>query len=146
MYELNGIRISRKDGKQIHIRSFQNKDLPAVFQLLQSHGWSHRIVSQVFLEQLIANSQLVYVVECQSQIIGFARAITDFLSNGYLSMLVVDRTFQRQGIASQLIKTLMAQAPAVTWVLRAGREGAGDFFQSQGFKFSEIAMERSRPE
>ena len=32
----------------------------------------------------------------------------------------------------------------VTWVLRAGREGASEFFAKLGFEHSSLAMERRR--
>ncbi len=130
--------------EQLYYRMYYQGDLQAVYQLLITHGWQHRIKDIAFLEQLIANSQLVYVVEYEREIIGFARVLTDFLSNAYLSMFVIKATAQRQGIGSHLLQHLMTTVPDVSWVLRAGREGANAFFESQGFSYSEIAMEKLR--
>lgn len=129
----------------VNYRPYQTIDLDAVYQLLIGHGWQHRIIDIQFLEKLITSSQLVYVAEYRGQIIGFARAITDFLSNAYLSMMVIESRFQRRGIGGQLLQAIMAQAPSVTWVLRAGRgQGESKFFQSQGFILSNQAMEKPR--
>jgi ribosomal protein S18 acetylase RimI-like enzyme len=79
-------------------------------------------------------------------VVGFARAITDGLSNGYLSMVVVAPEFRRQGVGRTLVEEVTAGSPAITWVLRAGREGANEFFARLGFEPSTVAMERKRRE
>jgi ribosomal protein S18 acetylase RimI-like enzyme len=93
---------------------------------------------------LIQNSQRTAVALSGEQIIGFARGITDGLSNGYLSMVVVDVQHQRKGVGRALVEHVMGDNPDITWVLRAGREGAETFFASLGFETSVIAMERPR--
>lgn len=77
-------------------------------------------------------------------VIGYVRAITDELSNGYICMLVIDPEYQRQGIGQALIQAVIHTAPNATWVLRAGREGSANFFEKLGFQMSTIAMERNR--
>ena len=82
-------------------------------------------------------------VEVQ-QIIAFARAITDGISNGYLSMVVVAEPFRRQGVGQALIKHIVGEEESITWLLRAGREGALEFFATVGFVESAGAMELKR--
>ena len=72
---------------------------------------------------LIAASQRTAVAVEVQQIIGFARAITDGISNGYLSMVVVAEPFRRQGVGQALIQHIVGEEESITWVLRAGREG-----------------------
>ena len=125
----------------MRVRDFRAPDLQAVQQLLQASGWAHRVGSAEALARLIAASQCTAVAVEAQQIIGFARAITDGISNGYLSMVVVAEPFRRQGVGQALIKHIVGEEESITWVLRAGREGAPEFFAKLGFVESTVAME-----
>lgn len=126
------------------VRHFSAPDLQAVHQLLQASGWAHRVGSAEDLARLIAASQRTAVAVEAQQIIGFARAITDGISNGYLSMVVVAEPFRRQGVGQALIKHIVGEEESITWVLRAGREGVPEFFAKLGFVESTVAMELTR--
>ena len=128
----------------MQVRSMAASDINAVYQLLQAHGWAHRIPSVDYLTQLVAASQRVVVAVEGQETIGFARAITDGLSNGYLSMVVVAPHWRRQGVGQALVQHIVASDVGVTWVLRAGRAGAPAFFAKLGFVPSTVAMERPR--
>jgi len=128
----------------MQIRPFQQADASDVFRLLTANGWQHRIPSIDYLRELVAASQRAMVAVDGGRTVGFARAITDGLSNGYLSMVVVEASCQGQGIGTQLVERIVGDEPQVTWVLRAGREGAHGFFSKLGFTASADAMERVR--
>lgn len=128
----------------LNVRDLQPAETESVRQFLGQHGWGHRTGSPEHFAQLIENSQRTAVAVQGEQIIGFARGITDGLSNGYLSMVVVDDQHRRAGIGRALVEHIMGDNPDITWVLRAGREGAEAFFASLGFETSVIAMERPR--
>lgn len=126
------------------IRDVQPSDVESVRLFLGENGWAHRTGSAKHFAQLIANSQRTALAIKDSHIVGFARGITDGLSNGYLSMVVVCGQTRREGVGRALVEHVMGDNTAITWVLRAGREGASDFFSKLGFETSTIAMERSR--
>lgn len=129
----------------MQLRDFETPDLAAVHRLLAASGWSHRIGSEADLARLVAASQRTAVaVRPNGDIVGFARAITDGMSNGYLSMVAVAESFRRQGVGQALVERIVAADPCVTWVLRAGRDGAPAFFGKLGFTASTLAMERPR--
>ena len=128
----------------LNVRDLLPAETQSVRQFLGEHGWGHRTGSPEHFAQLIENSQRTAVAVQGEQIIGFARGITDGLSNGYLSMVVVDDQHRREGIGRALVEHIMGDNPEITWVLRAGREGAEAFFASLGFETSVIAMERPR--
>lgn len=111
--------------------------------LLCANGWEHRLGDDAWLASLLAASRSLVAVE-GGEIVGFARAVTDGLSNGYLSMVVVADGHRNQGIGSRLVRELMAADAGITWVLRASRPGARAFFESLGFRPSSDAMERNR--
>lgn len=126
------------------VRDLLPAETQSVRRFLGQQGWGHRTGSAEHFAQLIENSQRTAVAVQGEQIIGFARAITDGLSNGYLSMVVVDEQHRREGLGRALVEHIMGDNPDITWVLRAGREGAEAFFASLGFETSVIAMERPR--
>jgi ribosomal protein S18 acetylase RimI-like enzyme len=107
-------------------------------------GWAHRVGDVEQLGRLISASQQAIVAVADNEIVGFARAITDGISNGYLSMVVVAESYRRRGIGQALVERLVGSEPNITWVLRAGREGAAGFFAKLGFSTSTTAMERPR--
>ena len=128
-----------------HVRPLQADEAGAVWPLLQRHGWAHRLADANALAALLQASQRACVVlDEQGVPIGFGRAITDGLSNGYLSMLVVDAAWRRRGIGRALVQALMADGAHITWVLRADRPGARAFFEALGFTASSAAMELRR--
>lgn len=113
---------------QARVRPFAPADLQGAFDLLQSQGWAHRVHDAPALLQLIEASQRVVVAQADhphgqaDPIIGFARAISDGRSNGYISMVVVAPA--RQGIGRQLVQALMVGGPGISWMLRASRSQA----------------------
>ncbi|MFW9078356.1 GNAT family N-acetyltransferase [Pseudomonas sp. P2757] len=130
--------------KDFSIRDLLPSEVEQVRQFLAEHGWAHRTGSAEHFAQLIQNSQRTAVALKGGRIVGFARGISDGLSNGYLSMVVVDGQQRRAGIGLAMVEHVMGDKPDITWVLRAGREGAEAFFSSLGFETSVIAMERRR--
>ncbi|MFJ2283644.1 GNAT family N-acetyltransferase [Pseudomonas sp. NPDC087803] len=126
------------------VRDLLPDDAEPVRLFLGQHGWGHRTGSSDYFAQLLENSQRTAVALSGEHIIGFARGITDGLSNGYLSMVVVDDQHRRAGVGRALVEHVMGENPDITWMLRAGRVGAEAFFSSLGFETSVIAMERRR--
>jgi GNAT superfamily N-acetyltransferase len=92
-----------------------------------------------------ANRTIVAIED--KRVVGFARALFDGASNGYISTVAVAADRQGQGVGRELVKQLMdVDQPAnITWVLRAGRGSTG-FWEKMGFRTSQIAMEIVRRE
>jgi GNAT superfamily N-acetyltransferase len=92
----------------------------AIRLFLVANGWSHRVGTPERFATLLRASSRTAVVRSDSRVVGFARAITDGLSNGYLSMVAVTPQCRRRGVGSALVAHVTAGPPEVTWVLQAG--------------------------
>lgn len=132
-------------GANLLIRPVLATEIDDVRALLAASGWEHRSADLQRLDELIARSQLALVaVEEGTGVVGFVRALTDGLSNGYISMLAVRESHRQRGIGSELVRRCMGENEDMTWVLRAGRPGLFGFYEKLGFKMSSVALERPR--
>jgi len=128
------------------IRRFVQEDLEAVRSLLLGSGWGGRAEDRERLAVIIDAATTALVAEVDGRVVGFARAVSDGVSNGYLSMLVVSPDQRRQGIGRALVTALVGDGPRLTWVLRAGIAESVPFWEAMGFRRSAIAFERPRSE
>jgi N-acetylglutamate synthase-like GNAT family acetyltransferase len=127
-------------------RPIQIDDYEAVQTFLADHGWGKRVSDVERFRAMIEGADRTVVALDDGRVVGFARALCDGVSNGYVSMVAVATDMRRQGIGRRLVETLMQEDSGdITWVLRAGRESRG-FWERLGFKASDIAMERVRRE
>jgi N-acetylglutamate synthase-like GNAT family acetyltransferase len=118
-----------------------------VRQLLASVGWEQRVQDRSRFERMIRGANRTIVAVEHERVVGFARALFDGASNGYISTVAVAADRQGQGIGRELVRKLMDvdHATKITWVLRAGRGSTG-FWEKMGFKKSDTAMEIVRRE
>ncbi len=127
----------------MEFRSISQRDFEAVRQFLFEAGWEHRVSDPQKFEIMMENTNRSVAAFEGLRIVGFARALCDEVSNGYISMLAVAADKRGQGIGSELVNQLIKDDVDITWVLRAGR-GSDGFWMKMGFLPSTIAMERCR--
>ncbi len=127
----------------MELKAITPEDYETVRQFLVEVGWQHRVGTSEQFCRMMDKTDRTVVAWDDSRIVGFARALCDDISNGYISMVAVAAERRGEGIGRRLVKQLIGNDPGITWVLRAGR-GSEAFWSRVGFKGSEVAMERVR--
>lgn len=124
-------------------RSITPEDYESVREFLSDAGWQHRVTDPEGFKKMLEHTNRTVVAVDGSRIVGFARALCDEVSNGYISMVAVAVDKRGQGIGRKLVRELIKEDTGITWILRAGR-GSSGFWERVGFQSSETAMERVR--
>jgi ribosomal protein S18 acetylase RimI-like enzyme len=128
----------------MEIRNIQPSEVEAVRQLLVANDFGSRVHDVAQFQEMVERADRAILAVEDGEVVGFARALTDGISNGYLSMLVVAESHRRRGIGRALVHALMGEDRRLTWVLRSSRPAARAFYERIGFVPSSIAMERPR--
>ena len=127
----------------MEFRPIAPDDYEPVRRFLSDAGWGQRVGDAEKFKKMIENTGRTVVALEGTRVVGFARALCDEVSNGYISMVAVVADVRGRGVGRELVRRLIGEDTGVTWVLRAGH-GSGGFWEKMGFKPSEVAMERVR--
>jgi predicted N-acetyltransferase YhbS len=127
----------------MEFKAAQPEDYEAVRRFLAEAGWQERVRDAERFRKMMEGTARAVIAWDGTRVTGFARALCDGVSNGYISMVAVAASERGRGIGRKLIHSLIGDDTGITWVLRAGR-GSPGFWEKMGFKASEVAMERER--
>ena len=126
----------------MQIRAIRPEEFEQARLLLAANNWGPRVNDSAVFAALLEKSQVVLVAVDGSTVVGFLRAISDGIFNGYISMVVVQEQRRGKGVGSALVQAAIGTNSKMTWVLPAGRGGVSAFYEKLGFQMSEVAMER----
>jgi len=70
----------------VEIRDIRPAEIEAARRLLEASGWTRRVCDPADFRELISRSQRAIVAVEGGEVIGFLRALTDGMANGYISM------------------------------------------------------------
>src|SRR6476646_2569316 len=126
----------------MEIRDIRPSEIEAARRLLVASGWTRRVSDPSDFRELVSRSQRSIVAVEGGEVIGFLRALTDGMANGYISMLVVEENHRRRGVRRALVNDIVGDGRGMAWVLRAARAGVAVCYEKIGFVPSEVAMER----
>ncbi len=89
-----------------------------------------------FLRAQIAGARWVTHAWDGTRLVGFARAISDGVSNAYVSSVMVAPEVRRRGIGRELIRRLALDRRGIKFVLHTRKESAA-FYAAIGFEPAE---------
>jgi len=107
------------------------KELSTVFK---NSGIKRPIDDLPRLERMITNSHILITAWDRDELVGIARAITDFSYCCYLSDLAVDQHYQKQGIGKELIRLVQEQITDEVTLLLLSSPVAMDYYPRVGFE------------
>jgi ribosomal protein S18 acetylase RimI-like enzyme len=95
------------------VRAILSNEVEAARHLLLSAGWDRKISNAEEFAKLVSRSQLALVAVTDGQVVGFIRALTDGMTNGYISMVVVAEELRGTGIGRALVQAVWGPTSAL---------------------------------
>jgi GNAT superfamily N-acetyltransferase len=120
-------------------------DLAQLAALFRTVGWDFRASDPVKLAEMVAGSRFVESATVDGRLVGFARAISDGVTNAYVSTVAVFAEWRGQGIGTELVRRLMEGRPGIRFVLHA-RKAVHPFYARLGFEPADEMLVRPRLE
>jgi ribosomal protein S18 acetylase RimI-like enzyme len=114
----------------ITLREDRDVDLDALIRLRELCEFTPHTRDNL-AQQLDGARWLVHAYD-GDRLVGFSRAISDGVTNAYVSSVMVDPDYRRRGIGRDMLGRLIADRPSVRFVLHT-RDTAAPFYAALGF-------------
>jgi ribosomal protein S18 acetylase RimI-like enzyme len=131
-------------------------DLPQLATLFRTAGWAWRAEDPVKLAALLEGSRFVSSAHDdgasapgaarstpEGVLVGFCRAISDGVTNAYVSTVAVLPEYRGKGIGAELVKRLLEGRDTIRFVLHAA-PGVQGFYRKLGFEDASDMLRRDR--
>ncbi len=125
----------------IHYRDGSDVDLGALAELRAACEF-HALPDES-LQGHLTGSRWVVSAWADGRLIGFARAISDGVTNAYVGSVMVHGDYRRRGVGRTMILRLVEGRGGIRWVLHARTEAMA-FYASLGFVAAPDMMWRDR--
>lgn len=120
-------------------------DVAQLQRLLAAAGLGRAAVAPPdVVRRMIAGATETVAAWDGDQLVGFARIISDEVSNGYISSVAVAPRWQQRGVGTRLMDALMNGREALKLTLHS-RAGVEPFYERLGFGPAAGVMVRPRP-
>ena len=118
----------------IAYRDGHDVDLEQLAHLFVTAGWPHRAADRTKLALLVSRSFYVSTAHDGDRLVAFARALSDGVSNAYISTVCVLPEYRGRGIGREVIRRMVERegGTAIRWVLHA-RTALHPFYGQNGF-------------
>lgn len=126
---------------RIVYREGHNVQVEAVLALRERAAFGVRSADEVAAQ--IAGARWVVTAYDGERLVGIARAISDGVTNAYVSSVMVDPEYQRRGIGREIMRRLIGARDDIRWVLHARKEAMA-FYRALGFDDAPDIMWRDR--
>ncbi|MEJ7735164.1 MAG: GNAT family N-acetyltransferase [Polyangiaceae bacterium] len=104
----------------IEYRDGHDVDIDQLAAMIEVAGWAAR--SREVVAQQVAGARWVVSAWSGDCMVGLARAISDGVTNAYVSTVVVAEAFRGRGIATALVQRLVGDRRSIRWILHARPE------------------------
>lgn len=95
----------------------------------------HRPVDDVErIQRMVDNADIIVTARSNGQLVGVARAITDYSYCCYLSDLAVDTEYQRSGIGKELVRLIQEKLGDEVTLLLVAAPTAVEYYPRIGFE------------
>lgn len=125
----------------IEYRESHDVDLGALAVLRAACEFGAR--DREYLARQVRGARWVVHAYDGARLVGFCRAISDGVSNAYVSTVMVDPEYRRQGIGREMLVRLMSGQDDIKFVLHT-RKDAAAFYAALGFADATDMMVRER--
>ncbi|WP_430336940.1 GNAT family N-acetyltransferase [Rossellomorea vietnamensis] len=122
------------------LNRFEPERLNEMKDVYHSVGWlkhTDEVISKIFIR-----SDIVSLAILEGRIVGVGRALTDGVFNATIYDVVVHRDYQKEGIATVIMKDLLKQLADVSCVLLISTTGNEAFYRKHGMKSLKTGMAR----
>jgi GNAT superfamily N-acetyltransferase len=116
-------------------------DLDQLAELVALGGWPTR--DRAILAQQVEGSRYVASAWHGDRMVAFARGISDGVTNGYVSTVVVHPDHRGRGLGRAIVARLIGEPGTIRWVLHADPE-LHPFYERLGFTHAPDILWRPR--